>query len=149
MRLLLQRVSEESVSVDGSVVGRIGRGYLLLLCVMKGDAEAQADWLAEKVTGLRLFDGEDGKINDRGLLEMSGEALVVSQFTLAGDVRKGRRPDYTAAEAPAEAGELYTYFIQKMRSLGVSRVETGKFAAHMLVSLVNDGPVTIFLDTAA
>ncbi|MEK7217942.1 MAG: D-aminoacyl-tRNA deacylase, partial [Patescibacteria group bacterium] len=100
MRLVLQRVSRASVTVDGSVIGTIGKGYLVLLCVMKGDMVAEAEKLAEKVTGLRLFDGPDGKVNDRSLLDVGGEALVVSQFTLAADLRKGRRPDYTAAAAP-------------------------------------------------
>jgi D-tyrosyl-tRNA(Tyr) deacylase len=146
MRLLLQRVTQAAVAVDGAVIGQIGKGYVLLLCVMKGDAEAQADWLAEKVAGLRLFDGEDGKINDRSLLDVSGGALVVSQFTLSADVRKGRRPDYTAAADPTEAERLYTYFIQRLKNLGIQRVETGHFAAYMQVALTNDGPVTIPLE---
>ncbi len=149
MRLVLQRVSQASVSVDGKIVGQIDKGYLILLCVMKGDTAKDAGWLAEKVCGLRLFDGPDGKINDRSLLDVKGEALVVSQFTLAGDVRKGRRPDYTAAAVPAEAEALYGQFLQTLRSLGISKVEGGSFGAHMFVSLTNDGPVTILLDTAS
>jgi D-tyrosyl-tRNA(Tyr) deacylase len=149
MRLLLQRVAEASVAIDGETVGRIGRGYLLLVCVMKGDSAAQADWLAEKVTGLRLFDGPDEKVNDLSLLDIGGEVLVVSQFTLAGDVRKGRRPDYTAAAGPVEADKLYTYFVHKLRQIGAKKVETGRFGAMMKVSLINDGPVTVSLDTAA
>jgi len=146
MRILLQRVTSAVVSVDGNAVGKIGRGYLLFLCVMRGDAEAQADWLAEKVCGLRLFDGPDGKINDQSLLDVGGEVLVISQFTLAGDVSKGRRPDYTQAAASEEGERLYNYFIQKMRSLEVKKVETGVFGASMQVALTNDGPVTLLLE---
>ncbi|MDD4319462.1 MAG: D-aminoacyl-tRNA deacylase [Candidatus Peribacteraceae bacterium] len=149
MRILLQRVREASVDVDGETVGRIGKGYLLLLCAMRGDTEEDAKRLAEKAAGLRLFDSPEGKINDRSLLDIGGDVLVVSQFTLAGDVRKGRRPDYTAAASPPEAEKLYTFFIQHMRSLGVPRVESGRFGAMMAVSLTNDGPVTLLLDTAA
>jgi len=148
MRFVLQRVSRASVSVEGKTIGEIGRGYLVLLCVMQGDTEQEADKMAEKAASVRLFEGEGGKVNDRSLLDVGGGALVVSQFTLAGDLRKGRRPDYTAAAGPAEAEKLYTYFIQKMRSLGVPRVEGGSFGAHMQVDLVNDGPVTLLLDTA-
>lgn len=146
MRLLLQRVSQASVSVDGNVVGQIGRGYLLLLCIMKGDTAAQAQLLAEKVTKLRLFDGENGKVNDRSLLDIGGDALVVSQFTLAGDVSKGSRPDYTAAASPGDATVLYEYFLQKLSELGVRNVASGVFGAEMAVSLVNDGPVTISME---
>lgn len=148
MRLVLQRVTEASVSVGGEPVGQIGKGYLLFLCVMKGDGEQQAEWLAEKVVGLRLYDGEGGKVNDRSLLDVGGELLVVSQFTLAGDVRKGKRPDYTAAAAPDEAEKLYTFFVHKLHSLGVKRVATGRFGAMMQVALVNDGPVTLTINTA-
>ncbi|MFA6038758.1 MAG: D-aminoacyl-tRNA deacylase [Candidatus Peribacteraceae bacterium] len=147
MRLVLQRVSQSSVTVDGKVIGKIGKGYLILLCVMKGDMAAEAEKLAEKVAGLRLFEGTDGKINDRSLLDIKGEALVVSQFTLAGDVRKGRRPDYTAAAAPEEAKRVYGYFVEKLRTLGVPKVHTGEFGAMMEVGLVNEGPVTLVLDT--
>lgn len=149
MRIVLQRVANASVTVDGKTVGSIGCGYLILLCAMQGDTEAEADWLTEKVSGLRLFDGPDGKINDQSVLDIGGEALVVSQFTLAGDVRKGRRPDYTQAASPAEGERLYTYFVQKLRSLGISRVETGIFGSHMQVALTNDGPVTLLLERAS
>lgn len=148
MRLVLQRVSDASVSVEGKVVSSIGRGYLILLCVMRGDTEREADALAEKTVGLRLFEGENGKVNDRSLLDVGGAVLVVSQFTLAGDVRKGRRPDYTAAADPAQAEDLYNYFIRKVRSSGVT-VATGTFAAHMQVRLTNDGPVTLVLERMA
>ncbi len=140
MRILLQRVTSAVVSVDGNAVGKIGRGYLLFLCVMRGDAEAQADWLAEKVCGLRLFDGPDGKINDQSLLDVGGDVLVISQFPLAG------RPGYTRAAASEEGERLYNYFIQKMRSLEVKKVETGVFGASMQVALTNDGPVTLLLE---
>lgn len=146
MRLVLQRASQASVSVSGEIVGSVGPGYLILLCVMKGDSEAQADWLAEKVCGLRLFDAPDGRINDRSVLEIGGEILVVSQFTLAGDVSKGRRPDYTAAAGPGEGERLYKYFIQKLQLLGIRKVESGRFGAEMSVSLMNDGPVTLLLE---
>lgn len=146
MRLVLQRVSEASVTVARELRGRIGRGYLLFLCICKGDTESQARWLAEKVTKLRLFPGTDGTINDRSLLEIGGGALVVSQFTLAGDIAKGNRPDYTAAASPEEAQELYAYFLQQLRALGVEEVEGGVFGAMMQVALVNDGPVTLVME---
>ncbi|MDP7454862.1 MAG: D-aminoacyl-tRNA deacylase, partial [Candidatus Peribacteraceae bacterium] len=111
-----------------------------------GDSESQADKLAEKAVNLRLFDGDNGKINDRSLLDISGEALVVSQFTLAGDLKKGNRPDYTAAADSASAKKLYEYFIEKLKSLGVKKVEAGEFGAYMQVSLTNDGPVTLWLE---
>jgi D-aminoacyl-tRNA deacylase len=149
MRCVLQRVSEASVTVEGVVVGRIGMGYLLLLCVMQGDTAQQVSKLAEKICGLRLFDGEDGKVNDRSLLDCQGGALVVSQFTLAADLRKGRRPDYTGAASPDEAKHLYEAFVSALHSLGVQTVQTGSFGAMMDVALRNDGPVTIFLDTTS
>jgi len=146
MRLVLQRVSEASVSVDGAVVGRIGSGYLILLCVMKGDTSLQAQWLAEKICKLRLYDGPNGKVNDRSILDSKGEMLVVSQFTLAGDVAKGSRPDYTAAAGPEEAKILYEYFMKKLRELGAGKVEAGVFGAEMSVQLTNDGPVTLVIE---
>ena len=146
MRLLLQRVSQASVSVDRKIVGQIGRGYLLLLCVMQGDTSLQAQWLVEKIVKLRLFDGENGKVNDRSILDIHGEILVVSQFTLSGDVSRGSRPDYMAAAKPDEATVLYEYFMRKLKELGIAKVESGVFGAEMEVALVNDGPVTIFLE---
>jgi len=146
MRLLLQRVSKASVSVDQQIVGKIVRGYLLLLCVMQGDTSLQAQWLAEKIVKLRLFDAENGKVNDRSILDISGEILIVSQFTLAGDVSRGSRPDYTAAAKPQEATVLYEYFMRKLKELGIAKVESGVFGEEMEVSLTNDGPVTIFLE---
>ncbi len=146
MRLLLQRVTSASVTVDGKTVGSISRGYLLFLGVMQGDTDEQGKWLAEKVPKLRLFDGEDGTINDRSLIDMGGEILVVSEFTLAGKTEKGNRPDYTSAAKPDEAKTLYASFVEKLRLLGVKKVETGVFGASMAVELVNDGPVTLVLE---
>ncbi|OIO53168.1 D-tyrosyl-tRNA(Tyr) deacylase [Candidatus Peregrinibacteria bacterium CG1_02_54_53] len=146
MRLVLQRVSEASVAVDDQTAGSIGRGYMILLCVMRGDTSLQAQWLAEKLVKLRLFDGSEGKVNDRSLLDMDGEVLVVSQFTLAGDIAKGNRPDYTAAAGPEEAKMLYEYFMKKLKELGVRKVEGGVFGAMMSVQLTNDGPVTLVLE---
>ncbi|MDD4628231.1 MAG: D-aminoacyl-tRNA deacylase [Candidatus Peribacteraceae bacterium] len=146
MRIVLQRVKESSVSVDGSVIGSIGNGYLILLCIMKGDTSLQAQWLAEKIVKLRLFDAPDGKVNDKSVLDNGGGILVVSQFTLAGDIAKGNRPDYTAAAGPEEAKVLYEYFMKKLRELGVKKVEGGEFGAMMEVKIVNDGPVTLILE---
>lgn len=146
MRVVLQRVAEASVTVDGSVVGQIGAGYLLLLCVLRGDTALQAQWLAEKVTKLRLYDGPGGKVNDRSIQDTGGGILVVSQFTLAGDVAKGSRPDYIAAAPPAEAVILYEYFQKKLKELGVATVQSGVFGAEMRVRLVNDGPMTLILE---
>lgn len=146
MRVLLQKAKEASVTVDGEVVGAIGPGYLLLLGVMGGDTSAQAQLLAEKVSKVRLWEGEDGKINDRSILDVGGSVLVVSQFTLAGRLEKGNRPDYTQAAPPEEAEKLYEYFMEKLREQGVSDVASGTFGAMMDVALVNDGPVTILIE---
>ncbi len=147
MRVLLQKVKNASVSVDGQTVGAIGNGYLLLTCVMEGDSETDAVQLAERIAGLRLWNGHDGKINDRSLVETGGGILAVSQFTLAGDTRKGRRPDYTAAAKPDVAKLLLGELARRLRIAGVNTVEEGVFGAHMEVSLVNDGPVTLWLDS--
>jgi D-tyrosyl-tRNA(Tyr) deacylase len=146
MRLVLQRVKEASVNVSGSVVGQIGPGYLVLLCVCRGDTALQAQWLAEKIVKLRLFDAPSGKVNDQSVLDIGGEILVVSQFTLAGDIAKGNRPDYTAAASPEEAKTLYEYFMKKLKELGVANVAGGAFGAMMDVHLVNDGPVTLVIE---
>lgn len=146
MRLLLQRVTSASVTVDGRTIGSIGRGYLLFIGVLHDDTDAQGKWLSEKVTKLRLFEGKDGTVNDRSLLDINGEILVVSQFTLAGKTEKGNRPDYMAAAKPDKALALYASFIGHLRSLGVRNVATGEFGAHMEVALVNDGPVTLILE---
>ncbi|MCE9589630.1 MAG: D-tyrosyl-tRNA(Tyr) deacylase [Planctomycetes bacterium] len=147
MRALLQRVSRGSVSVDGQVVGRVEKGYVVLLGVGGGDTQAQADRLAEKIAGLRVFTDEQGKFN-LSLLDVGGGALVVSQFTLYADARKGRRPSFTDAARPEVAAPLVDYFCTKLRGLGVREVQTGVFGAHMEVEVHNDGPVTLWLDTA-
>lgn len=146
MRVLLQRVTAGQVSVDGEVVGRIDRGLVLLVGVGQGDTEADADRLADKAVGLRVFSDEAGKFN-HSLLDVRGGALVVSQFTLYADSRKGRRPSFTDAAPPGRARELFDYFVDRLRGLGVDPVATGRFGAHMAVEIHNDGPVTIWLDS--
>lgn len=145
MRALLQRVSKARVDVDGVTTGRIGPGLLILLGVARGDTEADAEQLAAKVSQLRIFPDEEGKMN-RSLLDTSGSALIVSQFTLYGDTRRGRRPSFDLAAPPEQARALYEFFADRMRALGVS-VETGVFQAMMQVHLVNDGPVTLLVET--
>jgi D-tyrosyl-tRNA(Tyr) deacylase len=144
MRAVVQRVSRASVSVDGEIVGRIGCGVVVLVGVTHGDTQEQAEWLARKVAGLRIFEDSAGKMN-AGLLDVNGAALVVSQFTLYADARKGRRPSFTEAAPPEEAEPLVDHFARALRDLGVP-VETGIFQAHMLVEIHNDGPVTILLE---
>lgn len=146
MKAVIQRVSSASVSVDGNCVGRIGTGYLILLGVMDGDSKAQAELLAKKTAELRINEDENGKMN-LSLTQIGGEALVVSQFTLCADVSHGRRPSFTPSAPPLEAEKLYEYFCEQLRQNGVSNIETGVFGADMQVSLVNDGPVTMLLDT--
>jgi D-aminoacyl-tRNA deacylase len=146
MKIVLQKVSRASVTVEGSVTGEIGEGYLLLTGIVQGDTDEHVRKMAEKVVSLRLFPGEGGKINDKSLLDVSGGALVVSQFTLAGKVEKGNRPDYTGAAERGEAERLYLLFRDLLREKGVSRVETGTFGAMMQVALVNEGPVTLIVD---
>jgi len=145
VRAVIQRVLEASVAIDGDTVARIGPGLLVLLGVRRGDAEADVAWMAEKVANLRIFEDEAGKMN-RSLLEGSRAILVVSQFTLFGDARKGRRPSFIEACEPVEASRLYRLFCDQLRGLGLE-VQTGEFAAHMRVGLVNDGPVTLILDS--
>jgi D-tyrosyl-tRNA(Tyr) deacylase len=146
VRALLQRTSGARVRVDGEVIGEIGAGLVVLLGVGPDDDEAVADALARRATELRIFDDPDGKTN-LSLLDVAGEALVVSQFTLYADTRRGRRPGFTGAAAPDIAERLYLRFADALRSLGV-KVATGRFGAVMAVELVNDGPFTIWLDTA-
>lgn len=146
MKVILQRVTQASVSVSDEVVGSIGHGYMLLIGIISGDTSAQAALLAEKISKIRLFDSESGKMNDQSIVDTKGEILVVSQFTLAGSLEKGNRPDYSAAEAPDDARVLYEYFVRKLLEYGVQKVETGEFGAHMDVSLINDGPVTLILE---
>ena len=145
MRAVVQRVTSASVTVDGRVAGEIGAGLLILLGVGRTDNTESASYLAEKIANLRIFSDEAGKMN-LSLLDIGGSALVVSQFTLYGDTRGGRRPSYIQAAPPEEANRLYEEFVRSMRALGVT-VETGVFQAHMQVELVNDGPVTILLDS--
>lgn len=146
MRVILQRVTSATVDIEGVTVGSIERGYLLFLGVLQGDTPEQGAWLAEKISKLRLFDGPEGKINDRSILDIGGSVLVVSQFTLAGKTEKGNRPDYTAAMEPGAAAKLYETFIACLRDTGIVRVETGRFGADMKVQLTNDGPVTLLLE---
>ncbi len=146
MRALVQRVREARVEVAGDVVGRCDAGLLILVCAMAGDGEAEAEALAAKIHKLRIFRDAGGKMN-LALKDTGGGALVVSQFTLAADTRSGNRPGFSAAAAPEMGERLYLRFVAALRGLGVA-VETGQFGAEMEVHLVNDGPVTIWLDTA-
>lgn len=145
MRAVIQRVSRAKVTVDGETVGEIGRGLLVLLGVSADDTERESEYLADKTLNLRIFEDDDGKMN-RSLLDTGGDLLVVSQFTLYGDARKGRRPSFIKAAAPERANELYERFVEESRKQ-VQRVECGRFQAMMDVELVNDGPVTILLDS--
>lgn len=145
MRALVQRVSRASVTIEGERVASIGSGMLILLGVERGDTEAEAKLLAGKISTLRIFEDAAGKMN-LSLAEVAGEMLVVSQFTLAADLRRGRRPSFDPAAPPEEAVPLYESFCQACRELGVP-VQTGRFAAYMQVELVNDGPVTLWLDS--
>ncbi len=147
MRAVIQRVSRASVEVDGQVVGRIGLGLVVLLGVAKGDTEQDVSHLLEKIPALRIFSDEAGKMN-RSLTDLGGAVLVISQFTLLGDTRKGRRPGFDEAADPATARTLYERFVERLRSTRLT-VERGSFGAHMQVQLVNDGPVTLILDTRA
>lgn len=144
MRALVQRVSEASVTVDGEVIGEIGGGVLILICAIQGDGEAQADKLAAKIAKMRIFRDDDGRMN-RSLLDAGGAALVVSQFTLAADTSRGNRPGFSTAAPPEEGERLYEYFATQMATQGVT-VATGRFGADMAVALVNDGPVTIWME---
>jgi len=145
VRACVQRVSQCSVTVDGQVVGQIGRGLLVLLGVTHDDTQADVDYLAEKTTGLRIFEDDAGKMN-RSVLDIGGQVLVVSQFTLWGDCRRGKRPSFTDAAPPELAERLYDQFVAAVGRLGVPAA-TGQFRAHMDVALVNDGPVTLLLDS--
>ena len=145
MRVVIQRVSSARVRVEGKILGEIGKGFLVLLGVGKEDTEKDADWLAEKIVGLRVFEDEQGKFNF-SLKEVGGEILIVSQFTLYGDCRKGRRPSFDHSAPPELAEKLYNYFVEKVKEKGI-KVATGKFQALMEVELVNQGPVTLIIDT--
>lgn len=144
MRAIIQRVTEASVKVDGNIIGAIEHGYLILVCAMQDDTEANAEKLAQKISKTRIFNDDSGKMN-LSLVDVGGSALIVSQFTLAGDTSRGNRPGFSSAARPDEGKRLYDYFCEQVRTLNIP-VETGEFGAHMAVSLVNDGPVTISFD---
>ena len=145
MKALIQRVSEASVEVDGAIVAQIGQGLLVLLGVTHNDSSAEVDWLAHKIPALRIFEDEGGNMN-RSVVEIGGSVIVVSQFTLYADTKKGNRPGFSTAARPEQAEPLYEELVSKLRAvMGADRVGTGVFGAHMKVCLLNDGPVTIEL----
>ncbi|MGD0181567.1 MAG: D-aminoacyl-tRNA deacylase [Terriglobales bacterium] len=146
MRAVVQRVSRAQVAVDGEIVGEVGPGLLVLLGVTHADTEPDADYLADKIVGLRVFEDENGKMN-LDVASIGGGILVVSQFTLYGDVRRGKRPSFVAAAKPVRARQVYEYFVARIRAAGLP-CQTGRFQEMMEVELVNDGPVTILLDSA-
>jgi D-tyrosyl-tRNA(Tyr) deacylase len=145
MRAVVQRVSTGKVTVAGAITGVVNKGYVILLGIAKEDAQVDADFLAEKIAGLRLFEDENGKMN-LSIMEVGGEVLVVSQFTLYGDVRRGRRPGFDRAARPEQAEPLYERFVHRLGQLGLT-VQTGRFQTHMVVEIHNDGPVTIMVDS--
>lgn len=145
MRAVIQRVTDADVTVDNNITGSCGKGFVVLLGVEDGDTAADADYMVEKITGLRVFEDAEGKMN-LSMMDVGGEMLAVSQFTLLGDVRKGKRPSFTRAARPEQAKELYDYFTMKVREKGI-KVGEGIFQAEMLVRINNDGPVTILLDS--
>lgn len=147
MKAVIQRVTHANVRVDGETVGSCGQGFLILLGVMAGDDEKEADKLVNKIVNLRIFEDENGKMN-LSSLDIGGEMLVVSQFTLCADCTHGRRPSFTPSAPPDEANRLYEYFVRRLKENGISHVETGVFGADMKVELLNDGPVTIILDSS-
>ena len=147
MKAVIQRVTHASVKVDGETVGSCGQGFLILLGVMAGDDEKEADKLVNKTVNLRIFEDENGKMN-LSSLDIGGEMLVVSQFTLCADCTHGRRPSFTPSAPPDEANRLYEYFVRRLKENGISHVDTGVFGADMKVELLNDGPVTIILDSS-
>jgi len=145
MRAVVQRVSRAQVTVNGEITGQIGPGLLVLLGVGRDDTEADANYLAEKIAGIRIFEDDQGKMN-RSLQDVGGSVLAVSQFTLYGDVRRGKRPSFDAAAPPEKARQLYEFFVEQIRAAGL-RCETGRFQEMMKVELTNEGPVTILLDS--
>ena len=148
MRVIIQRVKSSQVTVNGKVIGSIDKGLNLLVGIAETDTEAELDWMVRKCLELRLFPGDTGDKFDRSVLEIQGELLVISQFTLYGDCRKGRRPSFDRAAAPTSAEKYYELFVQKLRQNGL-KVETGQFGAMMQVLIENDGPVTIILEREA
>lgn len=146
MKIVIQRVKEAKVEVEEKIVGSVGEGYMILVGVGQNDTKSDADVLADKTVFLRIFEDENGKMN-KSIQDIDGEILSVSQFTLYADCKHGRRPSFTHAGAPDEANKLYEYFNSKLLELGIRKVETGVFGADMKVSLLNDGPVTIILDS--
>lgn len=146
MRAVVQRVKRTSVTVGGELKGSAGQGFNVLIGVMQGDTDAEAQLLAAKISKLRVFEDENGKMN-KSVLDIGGEILVISQFTLCADIKKGNRPSFTDSAPPEEADRLYLAFCEHLREAGVKKVETGVFAADMLVSIDNDGPVTIVMGT--
>ena len=146
MKALVQRVSEGSVTIDGEVVGNIGRGVVILFGAGRGDTEKDVVYLAEKCANLRIFRDENDKMN-LSLLDIGGEALIISQFTLYGDCRKGRRPGFSDAADPAAAEKFYEKFVELMRNQKIAKVQTGRFGADMEVKILNDGPVTFLLES--
>lgn len=146
MKAVIQRVQYSNVKIDGAVKGECKHGFMILLGVQQGDTQADADKLLRKIPVLRIFEDENGKMN-LSLLDVDGEALVISQFTLLADCSHGRRPSFTNSAPPQQANALYEYFVQGMKDSGVRSVQTGEFGADMKVELLNDGPVTIILDS--
>lgn len=146
MKAVIQRVKYAKVDVDGKTVGSIGEGYMILVGVMQGDTEKEAETLARKTANLRVFTDSEDKMN-LSILDIDGEVLAISQFTLCADVKKGNRPSFTNSAEPTEANRLYEYFCEQLKQNGVRKVEKGIFGAHMEVSLLNNGPVTILYDT--
>jgi len=146
MRIVIQRVSEASVRIDNEIVGQIDTGMMVLLGVEEADDQSDADWLIQKIVGLRIFNDEEGKMN-KSITEINGRFLIVSQFTLHASTKKGNRPSYIRAARPEEAIPLYEYFINELGIITATKIETGKFGADMKVSLTNDGPVTIIIDS--
>lgn len=146
MRAVIQRVKSAAVEIDGKRVGSCNSGYMILFCALEGDTAADIELLAHKTVNLRIFEDEYGKMN-KSILDVGGEILCISQFTLAADTKKGNRPSFIKAMSPDKASEFYDIYCKTLRDLGVTRVETGEFGADMQVSLINDGPVTIILDT--
>ena len=146
MRAVIQREKNASVAIDGATVGKCDTGFMILFCALEGDTQSDIELLARKTANLRIFEDEDGKMN-KSILDIDGEVLCISQFTLAADIKKGNRPSFINAMEPAMASAYYDMYCDALKANGIKRVETGEFGADMQVSLINDGPVTIILDT--